>query len=67
METMTLTLDRQKRVSLAKLLKGIKTKKFDAYINSNGNIELKPVRTINEKEYWPFENKDALKRVEKGI
>lgn len=46
METVTLNLDGKNRVALTKVLGNSKTKTFNAFINTAGNIELEPMRRV---------------------
>ncbi len=63
---MLVTLDKQNRVTLGKLLTGISTKLFDAKLE-DGRIVLEPMEAIPEREMWLYKNPDALASVFRGL
>jgi hypothetical protein len=66
METIKLTVDSKKRISLTKLLPGGKISSVRAY-KENDRIILEPMMEIPAREVWLYENKVALKKVKKGL
>jgi len=66
METIKLTVDSKKRISLTKLLPGGKISSVRAY-KENDRIILEPMVEIPAREVWLYENKVALKKVKKGL
>lgn len=65
-------LDSKKRISLGeKIFKQLagkfKTKLFRVYIGQDGDILLRPVVTIPEKEAWIYKNPDVLGSIRKGL
>ena len=64
---MLIMLDKQNRVTLGKLLKGISTKLFDARKQEDGTIVLEPMKAIPEKEMWLYKNPEALASVLRGL
>jgi len=64
---MLVMLDKQNRVTLGKLLKGISTKLFDARKEEDGTIVLEPMKAIPEKEMWLYNNPEALASVLRGV
>ena len=63
---MLVTLDKQNRITLGKLLAGISVKLFDAKLE-NGKIVLEPMEAIPEREMWLHKNPDALASVLRGL
>ncbi len=61
-----LEVDSRKRISLGKLISE-NTHLFEAHLQPNGDILLRPMRAIPEKEAWLYENQEALNRVRKGL
>jgi hypothetical protein len=66
METIKLTVDSRKRISLTKLLPGKKVSSVRAY-KENDRIILEPMVEIPAREAWLYENKAALEKVKKGL
>jgi len=66
METIKLTVDSKKRISLTKLLPGGKISSVRAY-KENEKIILEPMVEIPSREIWLYENEAALKKVKKGL
>jgi hypothetical protein len=66
METIKLTVDSKKRVSLTKLLSGGKISSVRAY-KENDRIILEPMVEIPAREVWLYQNKAALEKVKKGL
>jgi hypothetical protein len=62
-----LTLDAKNRIALGKFIKFPQAKAFEASMNEQGEILLKPLATIPASEAWLFENKVALELVKKGL
>ena len=63
---MLVTLDKQNRITLGKLLAGISAKLFDAKLE-DGKIVLEPMEAIPEREMWLHKNPDALASVLRGL
>ena len=63
---MLVTLDKQNRITLGKLLTGISTKLFDAKVE-DGKIVLEPMEAIPEREMWLHKNPEALASVLRGL
>ena len=66
METIKLTLDSRKRISLTRLLPTEKISSVKAY-RENDKIILEPMVEIPAREVWLYENKAAFKKVKKGL
>lgn len=66
METIKLTVDSKKRISLTKLLPGGKISSVRAY-KENDRIILEPMVEIPAREVWLYENRAALEKVKKGL
>jgi hypothetical protein len=66
METIKLTVDSKKRISLTKLLSGEKISSVRAY-KENDRIILEPMVEIPAREVWLYQNKAALEKVKKGL
>ena len=66
METIKLTVDSRKRISLTRLLPTGKISSVKAY-REDDKIILEPMVEIPAREIWLFENKPALERVKKGL
>ena len=66
METIKLTVDSKKRISLTKLLPGGKISSVRAY-KGNDRIILEPMVEIPAREVWLYENETALKKVKAGL
>ena len=66
METIKLTVDSRKRISLTKLLPTEKISLVKAY-RENDRIILEPMVEIPAREVWLYENKAALEKVKKGL
>jgi hypothetical protein len=66
METIKLTVDSRKRISLTKLLPEGKISSVRAY-KEDDRIILEPMVEIPAREIWLYENKAALKKVKKGL
>ena len=66
METIKLTVDSRKRISLTKLLPVGKISSVKAY-KDDDRIILEPIVEIPAREVWLFENKHALEKVKRGL
>jgi hypothetical protein len=66
METISLTVDSRKRISLMKLLPEGKVSSVRAY-KEDDKIILEPMVEIPAREVWLYENKAALKKVKIGL
>ena len=66
METVKLTVDSRKRISLTKLLPEGKVSSVRAY-RENDKIILEPMVEIPAREVWLYENKGALEKVKRGL
>jgi len=64
-EITTKTVDDRKRITLGELIKN--SKRVRLYKNKRGEILLIPVVEIPASEIWLFQNKEALKSVQKGM
>lgn len=64
-EITTKTVDDRKRITLGELIKN--SKRIRLYKNKRGEILLIPVVEIPVSEIWLFQNKEALKSVQKGM
>ena len=64
-EITTKTVDDRKRITLGELIKS--SKRIRLYKNKRGEILLIPVVEIPASEIWLFQNKEALKSVQKGM
>ena len=62
-----LAIDSRKRVSLTKVLGKSKSTLFDASVNENGEITLKPLATIPENEKWVWEKPELVEQIRRGI
>ncbi len=66
------TLDTKKRITLGeKILKMLaekfKATSFKVYVGEDGDILLRPVVTIPEKEAWIYENPTVLESIRRGL
>ena len=66
METISLTLDSRKRISLTRLLPEGKVSSVRAY-KEDDKIILEPMVEIPAREVWLYENKSAFKKVKTGL
>jgi hypothetical protein len=66
METIKLTVDSRKRISLTKLLPEGRVSSVRAY-KEDDKIILEPMVEIPAREVWLYENKAALEKVKKGL
>ena len=66
MNSINLTVDSKKRVSLTKLLPSGNIRSVQAYTEGH-RIVLEPMMEVPVEEAWLFENKDALKKVLTGL
>ena len=66
METIKLTVDSKKRISLTKLLPAGKISSVMAY-KEDDKIILEPMVEIPAREIWLYENKAALEKVKRGL
>lgn len=66
METIKLTVDSKKRISLTKLLPVGKVSSVMAY-KEDDKIILEPMVEIPAREAWLYENKAALEKVKSGL
>ena len=66
METIKLSVDSKKRISLTKLLPSGKISSVMAY-KENDKIILEPMVEIPAREAWLYEDKDALEKVKRGL
>ena len=67
MTELTLSLDSKNRISLSKLLKFKAVSSVKASVLENGDIILKPMASIPAREFWLYENKEALESVKRGL
>ena len=66
------TLDAKKRINLGEKTIGMLSEKFKAetfkvYVGEDGDILLRPVVIIPEKEAWIYENPAVLKEIRTGL
>jgi len=61
----TRTIDDRNRLTLGGLFTG--SKRVRLYKNDRGEVLLQPVVEIPASELWLFQNKEALKSVQKGL
>ena len=66
METIKLTVDSRKRISLTKLLPTGKISSVKAY-KEDDRIILEPMVEIPAREVWLYENREALRKVKTGL
>jgi hypothetical protein len=66
METIKLTVDSRKRISLTKLLPTGRISSVKAY-REDDRIILEPMVEIPVREVWLYENRAALAKVKKGL
>ena len=66
MNSINLTVDSKKRVSLTKLLPPGNIRSVQAYTEGH-RIVLEPMMEIPVDEAWLFENREALKKVLTGL
>ena len=66
MNSINLTVDSKKRVSLTKLVPPGNIRSVQAYMEGH-RIVLEPLMEVPVEEAWLFENKDALKKVLTGL
>jgi hypothetical protein len=66
METIKLSVDSKKRISLTKLLPLGKISSVMAY-KEDDKIILEPMVEIPAREAWLYEDKDALEKVKRGL
>jgi hypothetical protein len=65
LQTTTLRPDAKGRITLGALAYGISS--FRVSTQEDGRIILEPYKEIPAREAWLFENKRALKQVQKGL
>jgi len=66
MNTIKLTVDSKKRISLTKLLPAGRISSVTAY-KEDDKIILEPMVEIPAREAWLYENKTALEKVKRGL
>jgi hypothetical protein len=66
METIKLTVDSRRRISLTKLLPAGKISSVRAY-KEDERIILEPMVEIPAREVWLYQNKIALRKVKTGM
>ncbi|MBW2342931.1 MAG: hypothetical protein JRF53_02745 [Deltaproteobacteria bacterium] len=64
-EVGTRTMDERNRLTLGEIFKGYK--RIRLYKNERGEVLLQPVVEVPASELWLFQNKDALKSVQRGL
>lgn len=64
-EVNTKSVDERNRISLGNVID--KNKRVKVYKNDRGEILLIPLAEIPESELWLYHNKEALRRVKKGL
>ncbi len=62
-----IAMDSRKRVSLSKLIPNSTAVFFDASVNKDGDVVLKPMVAIPEKERWVFEKPGLVEQIREGI
>ncbi|MBW1706276.1 MAG: hypothetical protein JRJ86_14085 [Deltaproteobacteria bacterium] len=58
-------MDERNRLTLGEIFKGYK--RIRLYKNERGEVLLQPVVEVPASELWLFQNKDALKSVQRGL
>ena len=66
METVNLTVDSRKRISLTKLLPDLPISSVRAYTEGD-RIILEPMVEIPAREAWLYQNENALNKVRSGL
>ena len=61
----TKTMDDRNRLTLGEIFKGYK--RIRLYKNERGEVLLQPVVEVPASELWLFQNKEALKSVQRGL
>jgi len=64
-EVGTRTMDERNRLTLGEIFKGYK--RIRLYKNERGEVLLQPVVEVPASELWLFQNKEALKSVQRGL
>jgi len=64
-EVGTRTMDDRNRLTLGEIFKGYK--RIRLYKNERGEVLLQPVVEVPASELWLFQNKEALKSVQRGL
>ena len=65
MDTINLSVDSRKRISLTKLLPDLPISSVKAYLEGD-RIILEPMAEIPAREAWLYQNQDALQKVRSG-
>ena len=65
LEIDTRSIDERSRITLGRHLRGIK--RFRIFENKRGEFLLQPLVELPVSETWLFQNKEALKSVQKGL
>ncbi len=66
-EDMFLPIDSRKRISLSKVLGESKAAFFEVSVTPEGDIVLKPMAAIPERERWAWERPGLIEGIKKGI
>ncbi|MBF0494365.1 MAG: hypothetical protein HQL28_04460 [Candidatus Omnitrophica bacterium] len=61
------TVDDRNRLVLGALQKTLEVKRVKVYVNSRGEILIRPMVEIPASESWLYENKKALASVKRGL
>ena len=61
----TRTMDERNRLTLGEILKGYKRVRL--YKNERGEVLLQPIVEIPASEVWLFQNREAIKSVQRGL
>ena len=62
-----IAMDSRKRVSLSKIIPHSKAAFFEASVNMEGDIVLKPMTAIPENERWVWEKPGLVDQIRQGI
>ena len=62
-----IAMDSRKRVSLSKIIPHSKAAFFDASVNKDGDVVLKPMAAIPENELWVWEKPGLVDQIRRGI
>ena len=64
---MLLPIDSRKRISLSKVLGESQASFFDVSVTPEGDIVLRPMAAVPERERWAWEKPGLIKGIQKGI